>query len=153
MLITTEHAGTLAQIVNRTHGKALGFAGRRGIDAARMCVGHTALSHQGGVAPSVLSTCVPDVAVAAPVHGGITLPAAARGERICYQGSGSGTGCRANGVVDLFILAAELEVLPSPGSTDAPYFFSLETYGSSGFIGVVAGIATEYIHPMPMKSA
>src|SRR5437868_237248 len=78
VLITTENTGALAQIVNRADGEALGFTCRRCVDAARMRMGHTPLGHQGGVAPSVLTTRVPDVAVAAPVHRGITLSAAGK---------------------------------------------------------------------------
>src|SRR5437868_15468332 len=67
VLITAENAGALAQIVNRADGEALGFACRRSVDAARFRVGHTPMSDQGGVAPSVLTARVPDAAVGAPV--------------------------------------------------------------------------------------
>src|SRR5215217_8202715 len=53
VLITTEDASALAQVVNRTDGKAIRITRSRGIDPACVGLGHTTLSDERGITQSV----------------------------------------------------------------------------------------------------
>src|SRR6185437_1261080 len=147
VLIAAEKARTLAQIMDRTYREAVNLPSLCVINATGRSGGHTALGHQGCIAPLVLTTCVPDVAITTSIHGGITLSCAARTvKRICRQGSGSSTGCGTDSVVDVFILTMKFEVFECPGSTNSPHLFGFKTDALLELIGIVPGVATEYIH-------
>ena len=123
VLIATEDAGALAEVVDRAYGKAISFTPRRAKDAAPMCLGHTALSDQDGIAPSVLGAGVPEVTIRTQVHCRITLSRVTRIQRVCNQGSGTATGRVSQGVIHVLILARKLEVFPGPRTTHTPHFF------------------------------
>src|SRR5687768_15278420 len=144
MLIATEQAGALAQVMNGTNREAVGLASGCSIHTASVCLGHTALGDQRGVTQAILGASVPDVTIAAPVHCGITLAGrSASIERIGDERSRSGAGGRADSVVDVFILAAQPEVFPRPGCARTPYFFGSETDALLQVVGVITGVTAE----------